>query len=165
MVSLVQVVSLGQNTCFGQMEPVTMADKRYDEICARIRKSYPNACVLFIDEIINPFLEDEQEKLMSTKKKQLFHGTPEKNIESIVRSGFKCELNVRSAYGKGTYFSENASCSINYATSPNDIVYMFLCDVLIDEHYTKTHGTIYVTNNNYAGIPKYLIAFYLGATF
>jgi hypothetical protein len=146
------------------MEPVTMSDKRYDEISGRVRKSYPDACILFIDELSNPFLEDEQSKLGGKEKKFLFHGTSEKNIDSICRNGFRCELNVRSAYGKGTYFSEYASYSINYTSTQksDDIVYMFLCDVLADSSHTKhAKGTgIYVTEHDYAGIPKFLIAFY-----
>ena len=143
------------------MEPLYMSDKRYDEISARVRKSYPNACILFIDELHNPFLEDEQDKFNGKEKKQLFHGTPEGNINSICRNGFRCELNVRSAYGKGTYFSEFASYSINYATSKDDIVYMFLCDVIVDSQHTRTVGNgIYVVNHDYGGIPKFLIAFY-----
>ncbi len=146
------------------MEPVLLSDKRYDDISARVQKSYPDACILFIDELVNPFLEDEQAKLKGTKKSLLFHGTSEKNIDSICRNGFRCELNVRSAYGKGTYFSEYASVSISYAHThkKDDIVYMFLCDVLTDSPHTK-HATgtgIYVTDHDYAGIPKFLIAFY-----
>lgn len=140
-----------------------MSDKRYDEISARVRKSYPNACILFIDELHNPFLEDEQAKLDGKEKTLLFHGTSEKNIDSICRNGFRCELNVRSAYGKGTYFSEFASYSIHYANTqkPDDIVYMFLCQVLTDSSHTrKANGTgIYVTDHDYAGIPKFLVAF------
>ena len=142
-----------------------MSDKRYDEISARIRKSYPDACILFIDELHNPFLEDEQEKLGKNKKKALlFHGTSEKNIDSISRNGFRCSLNVRSAYGKGTYFSEYASYSANYSSTlkKDEIAYMFLCDVIVDSPHTKhANGTgIYVTDHDYAGIPKFLIAFH-----
>jgi hypothetical protein len=143
------------------MEPVYISDKRYDHISAMIRKSYPDACVLFIDEVNNTFLEEEHSKLAGKVKKQLFHGTHEKNINSIARNGFDCSLNVRSAYGKGTYFSEHANYSIHYATSNNDIVYMFLCDVIVDSPYTTVVGNgIHVVNHNYVGIPKYVIAFY-----
>lgn len=144
------------------MEPVLMSDPLYDEISKRIRMSYPTACILFIDKLVNIFLEEEQSKIQGIVKKQLFHGTPEQNVDSIIRNGFKCEMNKRAAYGKGTYFSEYASCSIKYASGFNDIVYMFLCDVLVDSPHTTTisGSDIYVINNDYAGIPKYLIAFY-----
>ena len=137
------------------MEPVYMSDKRYDEISTHVRKSYPDACILFIDELHNPFLEDEQAKLDGKEKSLLFHGTSEKNIDSICRNGFRCE---RSAYGKGTYFSEFASYSTQ---KPDEIVYMFLCQVLTDSTHTrKVNGTgMYVTNHDYAGIPKFLVAF------
>jgi flavin-dependent thymidylate synthase len=41
-----------------QRKDVFMSDKRYDKIEEGIRKSYPNSCILWIEEIINPELED-----------------------------------------------------------------------------------------------------------
>ena len=37
---------------------VSLSSKLYDEIALKIRNSYPNACILYIDEVINPELYD-----------------------------------------------------------------------------------------------------------
>jgi hypothetical protein len=33
--------------------PISMSDTAFDSIYSKIEKSYPNACILFIDEIKN----------------------------------------------------------------------------------------------------------------
>lgn len=170
-----------------------MSDKRFDMISARIRESYPNACVLWIDEIKNRNLEQEHQDLLekiiakrsatTVKKIELFHGTGEENIKAIANEGFKVNYNKIAAYGKGTYFSKFANYSINYARDGKDkICYMFLCSVIVGEcgNYGsmqeinkelhdnavdyKSNPTMYITPYDYGGIPKYSIAFYKHAT-
>ncbi len=141
-----------------------MDDPMYDTICKMVRTSYENACVLFVDMVRNERLEHEHEKLKTKYSTvlQLFHGTPESNIRSIAENGFKCEKNVRSVYGKGTYFSQYASYSKEYATTSkaDQVTYMFVCDVIKELTNGGTIEGIYVTPHDYAGIPKYLVAFY-----
>lgn len=166
-----------------------MSDKRYDQISARVRQSYPNSCILWIDEIQNAVLENEHDKLFeeisqkrpthTVNKLELFHGTAETNIAPIIQDGFQVKYNKVGAYGKGTYFSTVANYSINYAKDGKDrICYMFLCSVItgipgsyasMQEVNTTQHDnavnshinpTIYVTPYDYGGIPKYIIAFY-----
>lgn len=141
-----------------------MSDKRFDEISKKVTESYQNACILFIDEIAKEWPEHESMKTPTTVVVQLFHGTLEKNIDSIISRGFKSEMNTRSAFGRGTYFAKHANYSKDYAyTSKDDeITYMFLCDV-ISEKCTYSNGTIYVTPHDGAGVPRYLIAFYKNA--
>jgi len=173
-----------------EMIPVTMSDKRYDQISARIRESYPNACMLWIDQINNHNLEQKHEDLFQTisttrggsdkvRKLELFHGTGEENIRPIAENGFEVKYNKVAAYGKGTYFSKLANYSINYARDgKNQLCYMFLCSVIVGEYGSYTNmqeinktahdnavdnpsaPTMYITPYDYGGIPKYIIAFY-----
>lgn len=172
-----------------EMQNVLMSDTRFDEISARIRETYPKACILWIDEIKNRNLEQEHQELLeqisnkrtniSVKTLELFHGTGEENIKSIALDGFKTSYSKIAAYGKGTYFSKLANYSINYAKDGKDkICYMFLCSVIVGEcgRYSsnqeidiKIHDnsvdfiaspTMYITPYDYGGIPKYIIAFY-----
>lgn len=141
-----------------------MSNKMYDEISKRVRKSYANACILFIDEIVKEWLDHEDlKKSEPITILKLFHGTCEKNIDSIISQGFKSDMNVRSAYGTGTYFAENASYSSTYMSTSkcDEITYMFLCDVISEK--CRHTGEIYVTPIDAACVPRYLIAFYKNA--
>lgn len=174
------------------LSPVYMSSKIYDDISSLIKKSYPNSCILYIDEVMNPGLlhnylnkKHELENLRgieNIKELQLFHGTNHRNINSIALCGFQTKYNKTSAYGIGTYFATNAMYSVNYTNINNDISYMFLCDVLIGVLTNVTHNciidtnkydnsvnslvnpTIYVTPYDNSAYPKYLIAFHKNAT-
>lgn len=169
-------------------ERILLSDKNYDEISKLIRLSYPNACILWIDKIINNTLENEQKILIEeiTQKRkqtpkimQMFHGTREQNIEIIANRGFDVNYNKVSAYGRGTYFAKNANYSCGYTDCDKDkISYMFLCDVVVGkttcvgsnmsidtQNYDNSVDNpnnihICVTPYNAGGIPKYIIAFY-----
>ena len=68
-----------------------MSDRRFSEISDRIRESCPNACVLYIDEVINESLLDSFNQLRQSRPfeiKQLFHGTSNDCIHSIASTGF-----------------------------------------------------------------------------
>ena len=178
--------------CAAVLRNVTMSDKRYDQISARIRQTYPNACMLWIDEIDNRNLEQEHEDLYqiilakrpagTVSRQELFHGTGEESIKAITQGGFKVSYNKIGAYGKGTYFSKNANYSINYARDGKEqISYMFLCSVIVgtcgsygslQPINTELHDnavdnpimpSMYITPHDYGGIPKYIIAFYKSA--
>jgi len=159
-----------------------MSDKRFDYISNRIADSYPDSCILWIDEVTNDDLfvrytlkKNEMENLYPNEMEelQLFHGTNEDNIPLIVEEGFKSHLNKRSAYGKGNYFAKNANYSKSYMTSENKITFMFLCDVLVGRKITPgtktvlepcqcfvSSDTIYVIPEDDAVYPRYVIAFH-----
>jgi len=171
---------------------VSTSSKLYDEIALKIRNSYPNACILYIDEVINPELYDDyinkKNELITLRgeskiaEKLLFHGTSHKNINSIASVGFLTCKNKVAAFGHGSYFSTMASYSANYSVShTDDISYMFLCDVIIgvggiygdratintDKHDNSVNSahnpTIYVTPYDAGAYPKYLIAYHKNA--
>ena len=166
-----------------------MSDKMYDTICERIQASYPNACILFIDEVDNPTLYNSYKERMESirsertevKEMQLFHGTNEHLINVIANEGFDPTKNTRAAYGYGTYFAKNASYSSNYmqtSTKNSGITYMFLADVLVGklDKYKLAYNTGYDNNVDnltnptiittpYANgaYPRYIIAFHKNA--
>jgi len=166
--------------------PLSLSDKKYDEISKRVRESFPNSCILWVDAIKNPELEIRhnalfktiQEKYPEAHTLELFHGTTEAAAGSICSNGFITEYNTTSAYGKGTYFAKNASYSFGYSTknsARNEILFMLLCDVIVgkieqgknNEKITADtavdsiyNPSIYVSPYDAGGIPKYLIAFH-----
>ena len=169
--------------------PLSMCDRRYSEISAAVRESFPNACILYIEEVQNQYLVDAYEsrkRIMIEARGQnvvtemtLFHGTSEACAHSIVHRGYDCEKNTVSAYGKGTYFATAAGTSIFYAKDNNNKEsFMLMNKVLIGvtEEYRsgmqintvlcdnsvnrKLNPSIVVTPYNDGALPLYLIAFY-----
>lgn len=171
---------------------VSLSSKTYDDITKLIRLSYPNACVLYMDEIVNDTLlskyQQRKQNIEQIRGKEnvrelmLFHGTKVNCINNIATNGFMKLFNKVSAYGKGTYFSTQASYSSHYTDKDDtDVSYMFVCDVMIGkctivngphEIDTKVYDnsinfinapTIYVTPYDDGAYPKYLVAFYKNA--
>lgn len=160
---------------------VEMSEPIYDIISKRIRESFPQSCICWIEEIINPSLREAYEARKSKigNEQQLFHGTSENAVNAIAGGGFDPSYNTVSAYGKGTYFARDASYSYNYMkTQKNGISYMFLCDVLVGRSCLGSNGavintekydssvnslekpTIFVTPYADGAYPKYIIAFH-----
>jgi Poly(ADP-ribose) polymerase catalytic domain len=170
---------------------VFMSDKRYNKIEEGIRKSYPNSCILWIEEITNTELEESFQKQKAEievkrgkpcKEMELYHGTKEDATNNIIHEGFDPERNYRAAYGKGSYFAKNASYSRDYAPPASDqISFMLICSVLVSEigiyGSNKTIDTskhdnsvdnpknpsIYVTPYQYGAIPRFIVAFHRNA--
>lgn len=44
-----------------------------------------------------------------------YHGSPEHNFHSIIHRGLRCSLNVRDAYGPGTYLSSDLETAKLYS--------------------------------------------------
>lgn len=171
---------------------VSLASQIYDDITKLIRISYPNACVLYMDEIINDNLLskyhqrktniEELRGKENVRELLLFHGTKVDCINNIATNGFMKTFNKTSAYGKGTYFSTKASYSSNYTDKDKtDISYMFVCDVIIGKctvvngpheidtkHFDNSVNNgispeIYVTPYDDGAYPRYLVAFHKNA--
>jgi hypothetical protein len=169
---------------------LSLSDPKYDTVSAMVQESYPNACILWVEAVNNPVLEERYQKYKSTLVPQeavqellLFHGTKEHNINSIITQGFNHSLNVTSAYGKGTYFAKHADYSKNYShgRTHDDISYMFICKIAcangcLGKSYTKikseydyavdnmTSPRIYVIPHDEAAVPVYVVAFYKNAS-
>jgi len=161
---------------------VSMSDKRYDQIYERIQESYPNACVLYIEEVINePLIAayNTRKEQLKAEEKQLFHGTSDNLINTIAEMGFDPTKNKTAVYGYGVYFAKNAKYSFDYMRSANEVSYMFLADVLVgrlttgkrrNEMYNwdnnvdnTTNPSIYTTPYPDGAYPRYIIAFHKNA--
>ena len=148
-------------------QPVWTSDKRYSQIENRIQQSYPNACILYIDEVINDSLYQRylaRKDIIKATEVQMFHGTNEKNINPIIVNGFDPKLNVRAVYGPGVYFAEFANYSKDYMISAKkgEPTYMFLADVLIGTDKVDNHRgpNILTTVHADGSFPRYVIAFH-----
>jgi len=168
---------------------VEMREPIYDTISKRIRESFPNSCIVWIEENENIHLYAKYEarkkeiaKVASINEMQWFHGTREENITNIAMEGFDPKFNKASAYGKGTYFAKDASYSNSYMI-PNSqgISFMFLCNVLMGKpcmgdsnlkidtnlYHSAVDSlqkpTILVTPFADAAYPKYIVAFHKNA--
>lgn len=171
---------------------VSLSSSVYDDVAKLIRISYPNACVLYMDEIINNDLLSRYQQRKtnieqlrgkeSVKEVRLFHGTKVECINNIASNGFMKMFNKISAYGKGTYFSTKASYSSHYTDKDNtDVSYMFVCDVLVgtctivsgpNEINTNLYDNsvnniispdIYVSPYDDGAYPRYLVAYHKNA--
>ena len=164
-------------------EPVSLSSKTYDELVIIVRQSFRDACILYIDKIINPvlLLAFEQRKAdfllkgVDPNEQQLFHGTKSHSVKSICDNGYKAVLNKVSAFGKGTYFSSAGSYSKNFAdTTGHEESFMFVNRVLlgakttsVNRTYTGDSGgdgdTIFVCKYDDACLPEYVICFHKNA--
>ena len=158
--------------------PISLSSKIYDDILLKLRESYPNVCVLYIEEINNDnLLRKFNQFTTNNDATEAFgwHGTSYENALLIAEKGFNPALNMRSAYGKGTYIAKHAHYSKSYAppTNHGDISSMLYCKFA----YKKlTRGSnidpvnagcdnvstpsIFVVPNADAVLPLYLVAFY-----
>jgi poly [ADP-ribose] polymerase 7/11/12/13 len=171
---------------------LSLGDKRYDYLCNLIKESYPNSCILWIDEVKNDELlakyEQCKEDIMLKRnvdnidEKQVFHGTKESNINTILYNGFDVTKNRVSAYGKGTYFAKRADYSKNYTdVSQDELSFMFICKILVGNCIIGTSGmkidtekydcavdnikspNIYVIPYDNGAYPNYIICFHKNA--
>ena len=168
-------------------KPISMSDKRFDEISDKILLSYPNSCILYINEVINEKLENEFIRRFSNttnaKILQLFHGTTNNIIDIIATNGFDPTFNKAAAYGYGVYFAKDANYSKDYMKSYEEVTYMFLADVIVGKLATGRKripgvNPVYDWDNNVDNIsnpkiyttpypdgayPRYIIAFHKNA--
>lgn len=148
-------------------EPVFMSDKIYDELSTILRKSYEPACILYIDRVLNPELEDRfnaykiKHSLTDTR---LFHGTSTNSVRPICTDGYKAALNKRSAYGHGTYFSSKASYSKEYTDkTESDESFMLVNKVCLGPGHNTNGAEIFVVKDDDSAFPEYVICFHKGA--
>ena len=102
--------------------------KEADFVHDMIAKTCPNECIMAIYKVNNPVLvqnwEQRKEYLETIRGREpkqmyLFHGGSFESCVNIAQRGFLKEYNKVSAYGKGTYFSNQHSMSRGYAIQKN----------------------------------------------
>jgi hypothetical protein len=165
---------------------VSLREKEYEEVEAYVYASFPEACIVSIDRVENPSLQERFDALkahIETKRgfchvKRMYHGTRASAVGSIISGGFKTSYNKASAFGRGTYFATAASYSKHY-TRPNhdDESFLLLCDVLegvtiqygcnepidTEKHDNSSAPGILVTPYDSGAIPRYLVRFHANA--
>ncbi len=174
------------------LEYISCTSKEYDEVANLIRKTCPNECIVSIDKVKNPKLDEEFQKVKAEIQKKrgkepsekiVFHGTSETGMWSIVSEGFKLSLNKRSAYGYGTYCSESAAVARSYAQkTQRDDNAMLVCKMVWGTPVLGRANTaintetadvgvdnlqkpsILVVPYTYSIIPLYAVQFYAAAT-
>jgi hypothetical protein len=165
-----------------------MSEPIFDKLCDNIYQTFPKACIIWIEEIINPELQALYESYKLTinppNEKRLFHGTLDTVAHIIAKEGFDPTLNKTSAFGKGVYFSTQASYSSAYCkrTHGAEMAYMLVCDVITGKvgqgkanqpipvtfnsvTNTLRHPSMYIVNKKEAALPRYLIVFYPDAEY
>ena len=164
--------------------PISLSSATYEDLLSQLRQSYPNVCVLFIDQINNTKLTNNyvnfNDNHLDLREQSGWHGTRYENIVKIIENGFDPGANKRSAFGKGTYLAKNASYSKDYAPDDEtEVSYLLYCKfaykALVQGYSTKAidpinaacdqvhDPTIYVVPSAHAVLPLYLVAFYKNA--
>jgi hypothetical protein len=147
-----------------ELKYIPLSNKLYDELVNELRKSFPNACVLYIKQVVNPELQTKYEKFVrqnEVTEHRLFHGTKASVLGSICESGYKKEYNVVSAYGIGTYFSGAGDVSKQYTdTTDEGESFLFVNRVAVGADTGGVHPSIYAVRHDDAAYPEYLISFH-----
>ena len=150
-----------------RFEAILMDNKIYDELVSYVRTSFPNACILYIDRVINHALKARFDTYCSKKDigtldiKRLFHGTSESAVPSICSKGYQNALNKRSAYGHGTYFASAGSYSKEYSdiNIQSGESFMIINQVAVDVSTGGDKKNIFVIKSDDAALPEYVICF------
>ena len=167
------------------MQYLSLSDSKYAQIEDVILKSFPKACILWIEKNENTTLEqlfiEYSLKFPNPRIQQLYHGTSEDIARLIMKEGFDPSKNKSSFYGNGVYFSPFANVSQWYSKkSQDDISFFLVCDVVVgkscvgllnqdipSDYQSAVNNLIkpteIVVNKKEAAFPRYLVAFYRDA--
>lgn len=163
--------------------PLQLSDPKFDELTELVQKSYPQACILWIETVHTPSVErrfnQRCKQLAELTEKdeptilQLYHGTSNESIKAICDNGWKSLFNRRAVHGSGSYFATTARYSSAYGKpDPTGVCYMFVADVAIgrlgyhqiptnvDTYVnSKANPTIYVARDDRDALPRYIVAY------
>ena len=87
-----------------------------------------------------------------------FHGTPEKNIQSICTNGFDPSRRSKQQHGPGEYFATTPGVPVKYCQGGKK---MLLCELLLGDvntHHT-IHGDIVVMKDPAHDLPRFVVEF------
>lgn len=123
---------------------VDLGSKEFEELSKHITRSWPKACIMFIQQIPDPPMREGyealkkkmEENLIKPDEQILLHGTNEVSAYTIAMEGYNPRMNKTSAFGIGTYFSPLASVAWNYMpvikhSNGFELSYMLVNKVLI----------------------------------
>lgn len=145
------------------LEFISTSDPEWKRIAALIDKEFPEACIISIDRIIN----DDNIRRFSKRTsdcpdvniQEMFHGTKAKNVDSIIEHGLQARFNQRSAWGRGTYFSDKLTHSLfGFSDQKNDDAqFIFICDVLTCDRHGES--PVFVCARDDSFCLRYLVMF------
>jgi poly [ADP-ribose] polymerase 10/14/15 len=96
---------------------------------------------------------------LELNEKYAFHGTSEKNVQSIVKDGFKFRFNGRHNYGRGSYFAVHASYSLDPAFAVKNAEgkrFLFINRVCLGKSVSGTPELGPSTNESYQSAVDYI---------
>jgi len=141
--------------------PIKTETEEFKEIQKNFRKV---GRIKKLFKVVNPedkLINFKQFSVGNTIESNVFHGTKQRLVDSILKYGFLIELNKASSKGVGTYFSKNCNKSSGYIDSGrNSIKCMFVCDVVLEVGTTIVNNgeEIFIKNDD-AILIKYLICY------
>lgn len=101
-----KVMTPWNNSCISPVEGICLNLK----MVYKINKNYKQN-----EDIYNALISTKKMKIKGYPNEEiLFHGTSTENIIKIINSGFNRDYNIRGAYGRGTYFSNQATIASKY---------------------------------------------------
>jgi hypothetical protein len=126
---------------YPNLEPLSTSHPDYDAIVKQTLSEYPRACICMIDRVVLPNLSEEFERRrLAFEQKgwgrvlRVYHGTAERNVNSIVTNGFDPRFARVQAFGAGIYFATTFRISYTYAGTDGaaceSLSHMFICDIL-----------------------------------
>ena len=104
--------------------------------------------IMFIEKVISKKQTASYDACELGNERYMFHGTNPDNCSSIEAEGLQVKFAVRSAYGKGNYFSPDPLVSLSYASFKYDYYPIYLCSVKLGE-FGINHNSNYPLNNIY----------------
>jgi len=169
-----------------QLRFVSPGSVEFDEIGRLVAESCPNECIISMENLVNPGLEQRYQdrkdilsRLGPVYEKRVFHGSRDINSTvPILENGFDGSRNRVSAFGRGTYFATAFSYSKRYSSRNREYKVMLICDIAVQklvrgragENLPPEEGdcwvnrikdpTIYSVPHNDQSIPRYVVQFY-----
>jgi hypothetical protein len=148
---------------FRQTVPLSET-KTWDEISLEVRKTYKNACIVYIDKCVFPPLKTRYEKNKKEGMKEIlvWHGTSEEVTDKICKEGFDPKYNKRSRYGKGVYFSSDLKISLDeeYASKDTgELNNVFFCKICLTKE-EEQDSKIFVVPSIEQSLPLFVVGFY-----
>ena len=109
-----------------------IAEGQFLRMNASTKQNYEIKSIdIVVNKVLQQKFEDKKEELSNQGYGDcllLFHGTPQQNIQPILRNNFDLSIKTNGrAYGDGVYFSECPEVSLGYSRDQKSLI---LCKVL-----------------------------------
>ncbi len=140
-------------TPYAVLENVSLSSKDFDIVADLVTKTFPHACILSIERIINTVLNERFEARRAHyiathgpdygKDVTVYHGTNSKAILPICNNGFEAGRNTRCVFGRGSYFATSFGYSHGFTdVDKEEHSYMLICKILPGRMCRGSHGMV-----------------------